>query len=70
MIADARREGEIFMKMRPQYIYDIVEENKKRNIQPIDSARKIASLRNASLPVPSEAEVAAEIGMADVAYGP
>ncbi len=69
MIADARREGEIFMKMRPQYIYDIVEENRKRNIKPEDSAHIIASLRKAGLPVPDEAEVAAEIGMAGVSYG-
>ncbi len=70
MIADARREGEIAMKMRPQYIYDIVEENRKRNIRPEDSARMIASLRKAGLPVPGEAAVAAEIGMEVITYGP
>ena len=56
--------------MRPQYIYDIVEENRKRNIRPEDSARMIASLRKAGLPVPGEAAVAAEIGMEVITYGP
>lgn len=58
---DAKREGEIFMKMRPVYIGNIIEENWKRNIQPKDSAHMIASLRKAGLPVPSAEEVRAAV---------
>jgi tetratricopeptide (TPR) repeat protein len=58
---DAKREGEIFMKMRPEYIGNIIEENWKRNIQPKDSAHMIASLRKAGLPVPSAEEVRAAV---------
>jgi tetratricopeptide (TPR) repeat protein len=70
MMEDAKREADIFMKMRPDYIRDIVEENKNRNIQPRDSARMIASLRKAGLPVPDEAEVEAEISMSDASSAP
>lgn len=70
MMEDAKREADIFMKMRPDYIRDIVEENKNRNIQPRDSARMIASLRKAGLPVPNEAEVEAEISTSDASSGP
>jgi TolB-like protein len=68
LLDDARREGAIFMKMRPEYIRDIVEEHRKRNILPKDNARMIASLRKAGLPVPSAEEV--EILVSDASYGP
>ncbi len=61
LLDDARREGEIFMKMRPDYIPNIIEEHRKRNIQPMDNLRMIASLRKAGLPVPNEEDVAAEM---------
>ena len=57
----ARREGEIFMKMRPDYIPNIIEEHRKRNIEPRDNLRMIASLRKAGLPVPSAEEVEAKV---------
>ncbi|OCP35172.1 adenylate cyclase [Ensifer sp. LC163] len=60
LLDDARREGEIFMKMRPDYIPNIIEEHRKRNIQPKDNLRMMASLRKAGLPVPSAAEVEAK----------
>ena len=58
---DARREGEIFMKMRPDYIPNIMEEHRKRNIQPRDNLRMISSLRKAGLPVPRAEEVEASV---------
>ncbi|WDZ81900.1 adenylate cyclase (plasmid) [Ensifer adhaerens] len=61
LLEDARREGEIFMKMRPDYIPNIIEEHRKRNIQPMDNLRMIASLRKAGLPVPSAEEVEAKV---------
>jgi TolB-like protein len=69
MMEDAKREADIFMTMRPDYIRNIVKENKNRNIQPRDNARMIASLRKAGLPVPDEAEVEAEISMSDALSG-
>ncbi len=61
LIDDARREGKVFTAMRPEYIRDIIDENRKRNIRPKDSIRMIASLRKAGLPVPDAAEVEAEL---------
>ncbi|RUW56797.1 MULTISPECIES: adenylate cyclase [unclassified Mesorhizobium] len=55
MMAEATREGEIFMKMSPAFIPNIEAELMKRNIQAADRARMIASLRKAGLPVPSDA---------------
>jgi TolB-like protein len=69
MMEDAKREADIFMRMRPDYIHNIVEEHKNRNIRPRDNARMIASLRKAGLPVPDEAEVEAEISMSDALHG-
>ncbi|TIT53655.1 MAG: hypothetical protein E5W75_00745 [Mesorhizobium sp.] len=54
-MAEATREGEIFMKMSPAFIPNIEAELMKRNIQAADRARMIASLRKAGLPVPSDA---------------
>lgn len=61
LIDDARREGTIFTKIRPEYIRDIINENRKRNIQPKDSIRMIASLRKAGVPVPDAAGIEAEL---------
>ncbi|MQV32646.1 adenylate cyclase [Sinorhizobium meliloti] len=61
LIDDARLEGKVFTAMRPEYIRDIIDENRKRNIRPKDSIRMIASLRKAGLPVPTAAEVEAEL---------
>ncbi|KRD60891.1 adenylate cyclase [Ensifer sp. Root278] len=61
LLDEARREGEIFMKMRPDYIPNIIEEHRKRNIEPRDNLRMIASLRKAGLPVPSAEEVEAKV---------
>jgi len=49
------------MKMRPDYLSNIVAENRKRNLPPQDSMRIIAALRKIGLPVPSVADVEAGI---------
>jgi TolB-like protein len=69
LFAEAKREGEVFMKMRPDYLPNIVAENRKRNFPPKDSMRMIAALRRAGLPVPSDADVEAEFRISDASYG-
>ncbi|MBY3194846.1 adenylate cyclase [Rhizobium laguerreae] len=65
LLAEAKREGEVFMKMRPDYLPNIVDENRKRNLPPKDSMRMIAALRRAGLPVPSATDVEAEFRLSD-----
>ncbi|MEJ5020996.1 adenylate cyclase [Ochrobactrum vermis] len=60
LLAEAKREGEVFMKMRPDYLPNIVAENRKRNLQSKDSMRIIEALRRAGLPVPSATDVEAD----------
>lgn len=49
---DARRESDIFMKMRPTFIANIEAELTPRNIQPTDQAQLIEGLRRVGLVVP------------------
>lgn len=70
LLAEAKREGEVFMKMRPDYLPNIVAENRKRNLPSKDSMRIIAALRRAGLPVPSAADVEAKFRVSDASYGP
>lgn len=65
LFAEAKREGEIFMEMRPDYLPNIVAENRKKNLRPQDSMRMIAALRRAGLPVPSATNVEAEFRLSD-----
>ncbi|WP_261337976.1 adenylate cyclase [Rhizobium leguminosarum] len=58
MSEDARREGEIFMQMRPDFIPNIAVELKIRNIQPGDQLRLIMGIRKAGMPVPDGVEAA------------
>nr|WP_261331436.1 adenylate cyclase [Rhizobium leguminosarum] len=58
MSEDARREGEIFMQMRPDFVPNIVAELKIRNIQPGDQLRLIMGIRKAGMPVPDGVEAA------------
>ncbi|CAN7420720.1 adenylate cyclase [Pararhizobium sp. LjRoot255] len=67
LLAEAKREGEVFMKMRPDYLPNIVAENRKRNLPPNDSMRMIAALRRAGLPVPSATDVEAQFR---ISYAP
>lgn len=51
---DARREAELFNRLRPDFIPNIVAELKSRNYQPADRARLIADIRKAGLPALDE----------------
>ncbi|KQT02892.1 adenylate cyclase [Rhizobium sp. Leaf391] len=70
MLAEAKREGAVFTKMRPDYLPNIVAENRKRNLPPKDSLRIIAALRRAGLPVPSATDVEAEFRISDASHNP
>ncbi|MGX9992593.1 adenylate cyclase (plasmid) [Rhizobium sp. Z1P35] len=70
LLAEAKREGEVFIKMRPDYLPNIVAENRKRNLPPKDSLRIIAALRRAGLPVPSSTDVEAEFRVSNASYAP
>ncbi|MGQ3296443.1 MAG: tetratricopeptide repeat protein, partial [Shinella sp.] len=70
LLDEAKREGEVFMKMRPDYLPNIVAENRKRNLSSQDSMRIIVALRRAGLPVPSAADVEAEFRVSDALDGP
>ncbi|MEX2741128.1 adenylate cyclase [Rhizobium mongolense] len=64
MMDDARREGEAFVRMRPDFLPNIVAELEMRNLQPADTARLIAGLRKASMPVPQDvADTGAGVGI-------
>ncbi|KQY22529.1 hypothetical protein [Rhizobium sp. Root482] len=65
LLAEAKSEGEIFMEMRPDYLPNIVAENRKRNLPPQDSMRIIAALRKVGLPVPSVADVETGFRLSD-----
>ncbi len=69
LLAEAKREGEVFMKMRPDYLPNIVAENRKRNLPPKDSIRIIEALRRAGLPVPSVTDVEAEFRTSNASDG-
>ncbi|MCV9966890.1 adenylate cyclase [Pararhizobium sp. BT-229] len=56
MEADARRAGELFVRMRPAFMPNVVEEMKQRNMRPDDQARFLAAMRKAGMPVPATAE--------------
>ncbi|WP_455274200.1 tetratricopeptide repeat protein [Rhizobium herbae] len=56
LTADARREGETFVNMRPDFLPNIVAEMSSRGMSPADLARLIAGLRKAGLTVPDAVE--------------
>ncbi|APO72263.1 TolB/tetratricopeptide repeat domain-containing protein (plasmid) [Rhizobium gallicum] len=58
MSEEARREGETFMKMRPDFVPNIAAELRIRNIQPRDQLRLIMTIRKAGMPVPDGVEAA------------
>lgn len=51
VMEDARREGAMFMAMRPGFLSNLAAELNIRNIQPNDQARMIAGIRKAGLPI-------------------
>ncbi|WP_018237999.1 adenylate cyclase [Ensifer sp. BR816] len=58
MPAEARRAGETFMRMRPDFILNIQAELTTRNYTPKDQLRLVSGLRKAGLPIPGGVEAA------------
>ncbi|ANK92066.1 MULTISPECIES: hypothetical protein [Rhizobium] len=58
MMEEARREGEVFVRMRPDFLPNIATELAMRNIQPEDRDRLIRGLRKAGLAVPDPDKLA------------
>ncbi|AOF93405.1 adenylate cyclase [Sinorhizobium sp. RAC02] len=54
MDEEARREGEIFVRMRPDFLPNLTAELTLRNIRPIDQTRLVSGIRKAGLPVPDD----------------
>ncbi|QKK26967.1 adenylate cyclase [Rhizobium hidalgonense] len=52
LMDDARREGQVFVGMRPDFLPNVVTELAMRNIQPDDRDRLIEGLRKAGMTVP------------------
>jgi TolB-like protein len=63
MMEEARREGEQFVRMRPDFMPNVVAELNARNFQPKDQARMIAAARKAGLNVSEEAQAAITLAM-------
>ncbi|WP_064712719.1 hypothetical protein [Rhizobium bangladeshense] len=61
MMEDARREGEVFVAMRPDFLPNIATELAIRNIQPDDRDRLIRGLRKAGLTVPDPDKLASSV---------
>lgn len=62
---EARRAGETFMRMRPDFIHNIQAELTTRNYTPKDQLRLVSGLRKAGLPVPEGVEAAIARAAAD-----
>lgn len=58
MTDEARREGEVFVSMRPDFLPNILAELAMRNMQPGDRDRLIEGLRKAGLAVPDPEKMA------------
>lgn len=54
MMDDARREAEVFVEMRPDFLPNVVGELAMRNMQPGDRDRLIEGLRKAGMTVPDK----------------
>jgi adenylate cyclase len=59
---EARREGEAFVKMRPDFLPNVASELAMRNLRPDDAARLINGLRKAGMPVPLDVVASATLG--------
>lgn len=59
MMDEATREGQAFVRKRPDFLPNIETELEKRNIRGKDRARFIAGIRKAGLPLPSDIEASA-----------
>ena len=49
MMDDAKREGDLFVKLRPDFLPNVEAELRKRNFSDSDIARTVAGLRKAGL---------------------
>ncbi|NKL32439.1 adenylate cyclase [Rhizobium leguminosarum bv. viciae] len=66
MMEDARREGQIFVSMRPDFLPNLVTELAMRNMQPEDRDRLIEGLRKAGMTVPDPDAIASSATTSDL----
>ncbi|MBY5560220.1 adenylate cyclase [Rhizobium leguminosarum] len=66
MMDDARREGQVFVSMRPDFLPNIVTELAMRNMQPEDRDRLIGGLRKAGMTVPDPDAIASTAATSDL----
>ncbi|MBM7048488.1 adenylate cyclase [Rhizobium lusitanum] len=63
MMGDARREGETFVRMRPDFLPNVMAELDMRNVQPGDRDRLMAGLRKAGMTLPQNVAGTAAIAV-------
>ncbi|WP_275782501.1 adenylate cyclase [Pararhizobium gei] len=61
LMSDAKREGDIFMKMRPDFMPSFFAEMRSRNMQARDVERLLAGLKKAGVTVPADSASATEL---------
>ncbi|MGR4843193.1 adenylate cyclase [Rhizobium sp. LARHSG275] len=66
MMEDARREGQVFVSMRPDFLPNVVTELAMRNMQPEDRDRLIEGLRKAGMTVPDPNAMASTADTSDL----
>ncbi|MBB4440454.1 MULTISPECIES: adenylate cyclase [Rhizobium] len=66
MMEDARREGQVFVSMRPDFLPNLVTELAMRNMQPEDRDRLIEGLRKAGMTVPDPDAIASTAATSDL----
>ncbi|MGO7588697.1 adenylate cyclase [Rhizobium leguminosarum] len=66
MMDDARREGQVFVSMRPDFLPNLVTELAMRNMQPEDRDRLIEGLRKAGMTVPDPDAIASTAVTSDL----
>ncbi|PDV88938.1 adenylate cyclase [Rhizobium sp. H4] len=66
LMDDARREGQIFVSMRPDFLPNVVTELAMRNMQPEDRDRLIEGLRKAGMTVPDPDAIASSAATSDL----
>ncbi|NNU48186.1 adenylate cyclase [Rhizobium sp. WYCCWR 11279] len=66
LMDDARREGQVFVSMRPDFLPNVVTELAMRNMQPADRDRLIEGLRKAGMTVPDPDAIASSAATSDL----
>jgi adenylate cyclase len=66
MMDDARREGQVFVSMRPDFLPNVITELAMRNMQPEDRDRLIEGLRKAGMTVPDPNAIASTADTSDL----